>query len=195
MNHKLSLWMYKKIKKYIPMDEETQEIYIYGFELIFSFLICTSIILIIGLIIDQIISTITFLVVFILVRRSTGGFHANTYLKCQLFTIGFYLCVIGLSIHTTVNSYAFLISTLLGLCIIISIGPIENPNKPLSDNEKEKHRKISIILFASANTLGLILKTCYYIGNTIFYTNVLILILMLIPYFNTRIHHHTNSST
>ena len=25
MNHKLSLWMCKKIKKYIPMDEETQE--------------------------------------------------------------------------------------------------------------------------------------------------------------------------
>lgn len=195
MNHKLSLWMCKKIKKYIPMDEEMQEIYIYGFELIFSFLICTTIILTIGIIIGQILSTITFLAVFIFVRRSTGGFHANTYLKCQLFTISFYLCVIGLSTYTTVNSYAFLLSTLLGLCVIISIGPIENPNKPLSDDEKKKHKKVGMILFASINLLGLMLKNYYFIGNIIFYTNILILILMLIPYINTRIYHNTNSNT
>ncbi len=196
MNHKLSLWICKKINKYIPADEETQEIYIYGFELIFSFLICTAIILIIGIILNQLISTITFLAVFILVRRYTGGFHANTYLKCQLFTISFYLCIIALSTHTSVNSYAFLISTLLGLYIIMCIGPIENPNKPLSGDKKRKNKKTSIILFAIINLLGLILKKYHFIGNTIFYTNILILVLMLIPYINKHIlQNNANTNT
>lgn len=196
MNHKLSVLICDKLLKYKIIAEELVDVYIYGFELIFSFLISTLSIIAIGLIINQISPTLIFLTFFILIRRYTGGFHANTYLKCQIYTISLYLFVIIASILTSVNNIVYLIFILAGLSIIATIGPIDNPHKPLDEQEKRKHKKTGLLLFFSTGLIGYIFN--YYhviISNTIFFTLVVIITLMLIPYFNNKFQVIINSNT
>lgn len=180
MERDLALWFCRKLIKNEIIDKSLAEIYTYGFEILLSFLTSTFVIIAVGLILHRIISTLTFLIVFILVRRFTGGFHASTYLKCKIFTVSVYLIVIFLSSFCNINSWMFLILGATGLCVICRLGPIENSNKPLTDKEKIKYRHISIILFETMTMLGYIAA---YINsefsNTVFYTLLSIIILML----------------
>lgn len=187
MNHKLSVFMCRKLLKYNVINKEQLEIYLYGFELIFSFLISTITIFTIGILLNQVIPTIVFLLFFILIRRYTGGYHANTYLKCQIYTISSYIFVIFASLFLHIDDLFFPILLLVGIITIIAIGPIENPNKQLTEQEKRKHKKTGIFLFLSAGIIGYIMN-CFYlnISSTIFYTLFLIILLMIIPYISNN---------
>lgn len=190
MNHKLSILFSQRLIQLGIISKEHEEIYVYGFELILSFMSSVTIVLFLGAIIHKIIETLIFLTLFIVIRRFTGGFHAETYLKCQICTIGFYLCVLGL---TLVDQPSLLIHVLLmifGTLIIILIGPIESPYKPLSNKQRKINMLRGVVLFESAFLIGVFLhKRNPYISNVIFYSLLLIIILMIIPHIGRRIHH------
>lgn len=189
MNHKLSEILCNFLIKTNTIDIDHIDIYIYGFELIFSFIISTLLIVSIGIILNQIIPTFFFMIVFILVRQFTGGLHANTYFKCQLYTLFFYVFVILLSVHTTMNSiYAFVISLPIEIIILYYIAPIDNKYKPLTSHEKRKHRKTSMLLFMSFSFFGAAISFLSpIIANTVFYTLLLVIILMLLPYLTRKL--------
>ena len=155
MEHKLSKHICNYLLSTKVINEDYIEVYIYGTELLLSFIISTSIILAIGLITNRFINTIVFLTVFTLLRRFTGGFHANTYLTCKLFTIGTYLAVLLVSEKLTINHISFLMLSLFGLIIICLWGPIEHPNKPITDSSKKRFKTLSIILYSILSLLGI----------------------------------------
>ena len=187
MEHVLSLLVCKHLLKKGVITEELKDVYIYGFDLLFSFLISTTIILTIGLITHQILPTIFFLLTFILVRRYTGGYHANTYLKCQICTVSFYLITVVLSIYLNIPHYSYIILGAIGIFVILLLGPIENPHKPLTNQEKKKHKITGLILFSMICIVGAIIKPFNDVwGNTVFYTLSLIIILMIIPLLGRR---------
>jgi len=186
MSHKIANFLYDKISIYFSADEEMRDVCIYGLELILSFIFSTSIILTVGAISGHILSSIAFLAVFILVRRFTGGFHANTFLKCQLFTIAFYFVSQILSIHTSPNMYCFTLLSIVGAAIILLIGPIESPYKPLTKSSRVKNKIIGCFVFVILNITGALIYQHKVIGNMIFYTDSIIIILMLIPYFHKK---------
>lgn len=182
MESKWATQICKKLLREGIISSEQEEIYVYGFELILSFLISTTIIFAIGVILEQIVNTLVFLLLFILIRRCTGGFHAKTYLQCKLYTIGFYLTVILLSVYTAIPLWSFSLLAVIGGTIILWIGPIENPNKPLTLQERYKSKWIGLCLFELTVICGywsgsLQVSCC----NTIFYTLTLIIMLMIIP--------------
>ena len=188
MEHKLSLIVCNRLLKNDVITEDMKDIYVYGFDLLFSFLISTSIIITIGLITGHALQTFLFLITFILVRRYTGGYHANTYLKCQIYTVTFYLLVTGLSLYVNIFHYIFVILELIGVLIILIWGPIDNPHKPLTKTEKKKHKITGLILFSLVWIAGITIKLYNNIlGNTLFYTLALIIILMIVPLFERRI--------
>jgi len=163
------------------INEEYIEVYIYGTELLLSFLISTSIILAIGLITNRLINTIVFLTVFTLVRRFTGGFHANTYLMCKLFTVGTYLTVLFASEKLTINYISFLILSLIGLFIICLWGPIEHPNKPITNSNKKRCKTISIILYSILSLLGIgIIRLSGTLSSVVCYTLTSVIALMIL---------------
>ena len=164
--------------KVIP--QEYYEIYVYGNELLLSFIFSTSIIILIGLLFKRIIQTMLFLTIFILVRRHTGGYHAHTYFRCKLTTIMTYLSVLVLSEFTNIIMVHYLILLVLGLFIIIFIGPIENPNKPISVEQKRRNKLMGVVLF----TMILVFSFLLYcrqsaFSNSIFFTLWSIIILMI----------------
>ena len=60
MEHKLSLIVCNRLLKNGVITEDMKDIYVYGFDLLFSFLISTSIIITIGLITGHALQTFLF---------------------------------------------------------------------------------------------------------------------------------------
>ena len=92
------------------ITDEMTDIYIYGFELLISFLFSTTVIIAFGLVLNALLPTLAFLIIFITLRGFTGGFHAKTYLMCSIVTFSVYGIVMILSRFISVPrlSYFFL---------------------------------------------------------------------------------------
>ncbi len=175
------------------ISQEWEAVYVYGFELLISFLFNTVVILTIGILLHQVVNTLLFLGIFIFVRRYTGGYHASTYLGCKIATISTYLLVLGLSVHLNIHILAFLFLNAAGGFVILKWGPIENPNKPLTQTERRKYKIISIILFQLLLVLGCVLSFTHVTQcNMIFYTLLTIIALMLICTIERRTNHEEN---
>lgn len=187
MENKLSKKICNLLLKWGVITAELEEVYIYGFELLISFLFSTLIVLMIGILLKQIPSTLAFLAIYISVRQFTGGYHAKTHFMCQFWTIAFYLGVLILSLFTKIPIWTFLILGIVGLTVIVAWGPIENPHKPLTINEKRKHKLTGSMLFVIASIIGSLV--CLFnnkLSNAIFYTLTLIIALMIIPKLSER---------
>ncbi len=69
------------------VQEDEIDIYIYGLQLIISSILGISIILFFGIISERLTDSLIFLFCFIILRQYSGGYHANSYLKCNLYFI------------------------------------------------------------------------------------------------------------
>lgn len=190
MENKLAKWICRRLRVKQVIDEEYVEVYVYGLELILSFLISTSIILAIGILFGQIISTLTFLATFIFVRQYTGGYHANSYISCKICTIISYGVSVILANVFPVPRLLFLALFTIGCVIIGFFGPIENMHKPLTDQEKRKHKITALTLYVIWSVTGFAISfSMPLVSNTVFYTLCAIIILMIIPLLERRTHH------
>ena len=127
-------------------ESEFEEVYAYGAEIVYSTVLNGLIVLLMSVITGIFIPTLVFIISFILLRRSAGGFHASTHTKCMLILVAvhllFVLCVNFLNI-AIVPYFSYF--TILYSCISVFLfAPVEHPNKPLKSHEIMKLRGFSI---------------------------------------------------
>ena len=168
------------------ISQEDYEIYVYGSELLISFTISTVFIALLGLVFNRLVETLLFLTIFIVLRRYTGGYHAPSHFKCKLTTVATYLLVLGLSEWTAMNLIYYIIIFLSGCAVILSIGPIENPNKLLSFQLKRKNRLLGLILF----NIVIAISSILYIehseySSSILYSAFMVIIMMIVAKMKT----------
>ena len=141
----------------LPQDE--RDVYVYGYEIIISSAITFVLLITTGLVFDRLIESIVFFVVFYSLRQRTGGYHADTYFKCNLiFELNVLLVMllscldISIIMQIVANLAAFL------LCLITTIikAPISNPNKPISSDMKIKHKMWAVVLLVFFELCALI---------------------------------------
>ena len=181
MEHKIAAHICDYMTRNGIIRDDFLEVYVYGTELLLSFLTSVLLVLGTGALLGRIAHTIAFLVVFILVRRFTGGYHAHTYVICKLFTVGTYLTVMLLSHVAEVTMPYYLLMTLPGLLVVAIWGPIENPNKPLSETARKKHKLTGLVLYTLTVLVGIYLHTLSQpFGNVICYTLASIIVLMIL---------------
>lgn len=163
------------------ISNDYYDVYVYGLEVIISFFIGFFLILIIGIITGKFIHTVIYLSIFISLRRYTGGYHASTYFSCKVQSVCVYLLTLITSEIFTVALTFYPILGIAGMIIICNFAPIENPNKPLTIAEKQKHRHTSLALYLSILVSGAIAQTHFLkFSNIIFFTLLSIIILMVI---------------
>lgn len=180
MLHKTADNLARSLLKHRVIQEDSFDVYVYGFELLLSSLFSTCLIIVSGLIIHKILETIAFLVVFIVLRSYSGGYHASKYFVCTIVTLCVYASVMAASSLLAVNYLAFVILCILGIVPLSIWAPIENPNKEISQKRKRIYKVISIVLFLSFVLFGvLILPHFSETGCTVFYTLCADIILML----------------
>ncbi|MDE5738016.1 MAG: accessory gene regulator B family protein [Oscillospiraceae bacterium] len=127
------------------IEKEDSDVYVYGYETFISGIIDFFLIITIGVFLKCPFNAFIFFIMFVSIRLYTGGYHADTYVKCKITMILILLTVLGLSLI----EFPFYTISLLMILLSITVyfqAPIENKNKPLDEMEKKKYHRISIIL-------------------------------------------------
>ena len=140
----------------ISKDTEEIEFYRYGIEITLSSLINIALISIIGIVTNYTFESTMFLAVFIIMRSFTGGYHANTYVKCNLVTsISFVILLLIFKIirHVSLKSIA-----IFQVVTIVLLAPIENKNKPIENRTVYKIISTVLSVVLSAISIVLIIK-------------------------------------
>lgn len=166
----------------ISETEENKEYYQYGVEITISSVINIVIILCIGLIFRSFIESLLFLLLFVPIRQYTGGYHANTYFKCNL-TFAILFTILLIFYHFTgeiLTSYFSILIVYVCVLTIIFICPIENPNKPIPKEKRKAHKIMAVTLGAIYGISGIALVVvANKYGALILYTLLLVTVLIL----------------
>ncbi|WMJ22353.1 accessory gene regulator B family protein [Paludicola sp. MB14-C6] len=125
-----------------------KSIYQYGCEVIISAIVGFTLILVTGVILEEILLSVVFLLVFVPLRMFTGGYHADNYLKCNIvFECLFLATIFSTRIFISYFTYpAVILFGVFSFITILCYAPIENENKPLTEEEKKKHKLTGAIL-------------------------------------------------
>ena len=130
----------------MQVDEEMKEIYKYGIEISVSSLINLMLIIFGGLLLGDLPAGLIFMILFIFLRSYTGGYHAETYLRCNIafvFTFGvtfFVAQVISKLEYGMIISFVLLLLSYIPIWIF---APVKNRHKYLSEEKKKRRRIIS----------------------------------------------------
>lgn len=144
----------KKLASYLSrkniIDKNKKEIYQYGYEVLISGLIGFAIVIILGILMNRFIESLLFLGVFVPVRQLTGGYHADSYLKCNIvFTVVFLVVMLVTeAMVSTISIIYMIILTAVFMLAVYEFAPMENPNKPLDENQNLLNRKSALIVSA-----------------------------------------------
>jgi len=128
------------------ISSEDRSVYKYGSEVTISTIVGISVIILIGLIAGQALDSILFLLCFIPVRIYTGGYHADTYLKCNLSFCAVFIAylIVKNNIPAQIEFILSAVFIAASLLTVFLLAPIENDNKPFYGGEKVRYRRISI---------------------------------------------------
>lgn len=89
-----------------------------------------------------------FLFAYIPIRSYAGGYHANTPLKCYLFSLVLVTALLLEISKASWNSTALWVVSILAGLIIFWLSPVEDSNKPLDQIEITIYRKRTYIILA-----------------------------------------------
>lgn len=148
----------KFICSHIDVPLEMFEVYRYGFEITISSLLNIMLVLCCGLIIGDILASVVYLFVSILLRSFTGGYHATNYLRCNIaMVVSFLLTYVLYRILIGFNTNIRILEEILlanGLPIII-FAPVKNSHKELTPKKAKRFRVISIAIYICLSALAL----------------------------------------
>ena len=164
----------------IPIDET--DVYKYGIEITISSVLNIVLIIILSLLLGNFVSGICFLFCFILLRQFTGGYHAESYFKCNLALGVSYVCISLISNVFSRLPIHLLEGLLIAGCItVVLYAPVNNRHKQLTSKQKQQFKNISLIIYAVLGVVSVILKILnIYIWTVIALTLLLVSLMIII---------------
>ncbi|WP_370744111.1 accessory gene regulator B family protein [Ruminococcus callidus] len=129
--------------------EQEVEIYQYGFEILISTALGLLITMAVGIVLNMFFLSVLYYVIFVTVRQWTGGYHADSYLKCNLTFAGITFFTLGMTklscmreVYNPTIHGLLLVTVLL---IVWKYAPVENLNKPLTEEQKKRNHRAAFI--------------------------------------------------
>lgn len=183
ISHISELMLQYLLKSRVINDsDDEKEYYRYGIEITISSLLNIILIIGIGIIFRSVFESIIFLSFFMLIRQFTGGYHADTYFKCNLsFCISFISVLI--MYHSTYEKITIPLSvfiSILCVAIILFLCPIENANKPIPKYKRNFFKYVAAMFGIVYGTIGTVLiSLSIKYGVLILYTLVLVTALII----------------
>lgn len=172
----------KIITKNMILTDEDYEVYIYVFEYIFQNIIFWTCAITIGVVCRKVKEMLVFLLVFIPLRKTSGGVHAGTIDVCLLFSVLIYF--INIYIPELWN-ISFTVGKILEITLatmIVILSPVDCANLKL-DQERKKKKKIFTgilsIFYTSISTIFYFYTETKVTSNIVVcYTTILLLLLI-----------------
>lgn len=150
---KVYQYLAKQIGKCVTKesDQDEKQIVYYGLELLLSTWVTTIILFVLGIVFDCFFETICFILFYCTLRQYAGGYHSDTYLKCNLFMSSCYLVILIIDRIITFQ-YSWLLAGIFAIFVIFYFAPVMNQNKRLSEGEVRYYKK-STYLIASIEVI------------------------------------------
>lgn len=118
-------------------DENLDE-YIYGIQLFISSFVCTVLLLVLGLSTKTFVESVVFIFSFSALRVYTGGYHSNSFVMCNLFTLLIYVLIVLVykyMFEHIVKSSVCILVFVITIMLIVFFSPVENENNPLTKKQ------------------------------------------------------------
>ena len=155
---------------------EKNKIYAYGMELVLSGLVNVLSVLLISILIFHPADGLLFLVAFIPLRTTAGGYHANSHLSCNIVFLSTFVALecLGHLLLKYGSVILYLAIAVISLVTLLILSPSEAKNKPLTPEQRRRNRRRSLILGGLNLAIGIFLiwglqapapwGTSYYLG-------------------------------
>lgn len=188
----LSLKITSFLENNMRIEPDMVDIYRYGIEVTLSSLLNIILIFIVGVLTNDILVSITFLCVFILLRSFTGGYHATTYMRCNMIMVLTFLSVKAIGIFLFHQSLCIkLIILFVFLLPVIVFTPVKNIHKVLSEQKRKSNRIFAIVTYITFAIISVVIvynKLIY--GSIIIATLTSVSVMILIEIFMQRRGYH-----
>ena len=130
------------------IDEDDFDLYEYGLFYSFSYIYFFIITFINGIFFHAIIESVVFYLSFTSIRQFAGGFHSEKESTCLITTFLLSLSGVLFTKLTTpliTNWHITLFAIIVVSIITILLSPIDNQSNPLTDKEKQKFKRKTLI--------------------------------------------------
>ncbi len=171
MIEQLAQKIYVYMSRHTKFDADLADVYKYGIEITISSVLNILLVMAISLILKSPLSGISHLCCLFLLRSFCGGYHADSYLKCNsLMVIFFVISYIGgrLLVYFSLTDFQLTSAVLmLAFLPIYAFAPVKNKHKFLTERKAKKCRILSIIIYIVLSLLGLYLTFFGYLYGSI----------------------------
>ena len=151
------------LEKNDVINREQEEIYQYGFEIFISSFITLVITIISGVLLNCLLASAIFFLIFASLRQICGGYHAEHYWSCNLIFTVVVNFVLLIYKFMPMEQYktAHYVFALASLCIVFFYAPVENTNKPLTVEKKKLFSLISKISVCILTVISCLIYILY----------------------------------
>lgn len=139
-------------------SEEEKEVVVYGLVAIVSSIVNILSMILIGIISDNFLATVIYLLCFCSIRVFAGGFHANTYLSCFLCSVFVYSFTVMLNTYITLeNSKIVIITAGISYVLILLIAPVLNGKRKFTVDEIQMTKKRVVFILLAQLLITIVL--------------------------------------
>lgn len=164
------------------LTDEDYEVYIYVFEYIFQNIIFWTCAITIGVVCRKVKEMLVFLLVFIPLRKTSGGVHAGTVDVCLLFSVLIYFMNIYIPELWNISFTVGKILEITLATMIVILSPVDCANLKLNQERKKKKKIFTGILSIFYTSISTILyfytETKVTSNIVVCYTTILLLLLI-----------------
>lgn len=129
------------------LSQDDRELYVYGFFMLFSKLAYFFLTIMFGILFGTLIESILFYIMFSTIRSFAGGVHASKESTCTIWTsLLLFISVASIKVCIIFSAWVMpLVLLLSGTICIIVLCPLDTEAKRLTDHEKRRYRRKSIV--------------------------------------------------
>ncbi|MBQ9885332.1 MAG: accessory gene regulator B family protein [Lachnospiraceae bacterium] len=139
-------------------DDEKKEVVIYGLSQLLTGIFNLITILVIGIAYGMPIQAVIFTITYILLRIYAGGYHADTPVRCYVFSVVMIMLVLSGIKWLKLSKQLYLMSSVVCGLFVFFLSPVDNVNKRLDDKEYMIYGRMARVIV----TLELILILVFY---------------------------------
>lgn len=165
------------------IGEEEHDVYRYGYEILTSSILGIFLILGVAALLSCIDIAVIFLCVFCGLRSFCGGYHASSYFKCNAtFVLLFILesFVVKYLNNFSYNKILLFIMSAISFVLILMFAPLENKNKPLTEEKKKINKRKTIGMYIFWMVIGCILYSSFSKYSTTIVVSIIFVAILLV---------------
>lgn len=174
----------KKLFGDLTFKETDLVLYKYSLRVLLCTLLNYFAFFLVGLIMGMLLENLLLIVTFSLIRKFSGGYHANKYISCffSSITIDIICLTVVKNVYFLSTNFLTFFTLLAFICICI-FSPVEHKNKRINEKEKKIFKILSITfsgMFVLISLIFIYLMSYTRIGISIMMGIILSSVLMVI---------------